>query len=341
MEASSTTTDHAPSRSELAFESLPQALVVTDGEGRVERVNGAAEALFGDAVASCGRAVEEALPWLASAVRRVLAGEDDIALEAEAQTPRGPRLLAARVRRLAGGSAGAVAMVDDVSARRAVDARLRFADRIDALGALAAALAHEVNNPLSCVVAGLAFVASEHARLADALSPAQLDEASAALEEARRAALRVGRVVRSLESFGRPSAPLLAPVDAVGVVRAAVDALGKSSAAPRVSADLAGEAPVRASEPLLAEVVDALLAAAAGAAAGADPARAAIRVKAHACDGTARIIVSDNGPGAAVDVGVSVTHGIVAALGGSLFIESAPGEGTTAVVTLPLASGDA
>jgi signal transduction histidine kinase len=31
----------------------------------------------------------------------------------------------------------------------------------------------------------------------------------------------------------------------------------------------------------------------------------------------------------------------VAALGGSLFIESAPGEGTTAVVTLPLASDDA
>jgi two-component system NtrC family sensor kinase len=366
------------SRSELAFESVPQALVVVDDRGRIEQLNAAAEALLGVIgwrMAGDGErpAVEDALPWLAGAVRRVLAGADEAGLEAEVASALGPRVLAARVRRLRGGAApaegatGAVAIVEDLTARRAVDARLRFSERIDALGTLAAGLAHEVNNPLACVMAGLTFVASEHARLAAALSPAELDEARIALEEAHEAALRVGRIVRSLESFGRPALPLLDPVDATAVVRRVIGALDRTAhGRPRIALELRGPVLVRASEPLLAEVVDALVSNALGAVVapregGGEDDSPVVRISACASGGAARISVSDAGPGIPDEIrqrvfdpffttrspgrgaglGLSVCHGIVGALGGTLWLESAPGAGTTAVVTLPLAESSA
>jgi nitrogen fixation/metabolism regulation signal transduction histidine kinase len=203
------------SRSELAFEQLPQAIVVVDEDGLVERVNRAAEALMGASDAAPGAPVERAFAWLAAAVRCVLAGAHEAGLEAEAATIDGPRTLAARVRPLQGpgGPAGAVALVEDLTARRALDSRVRDTERFDALVTFAAGLAHEVNNPLAAVVACLSFVQAEHARLAQSVSPAELEESRAALEEARAAALRIGRVVRSLESFGCPAASAAAPVD--------------------------------------------------------------------------------------------------------------------------------
>jgi nitrogen-specific signal transduction histidine kinase len=197
-------------RSDLAFDSLPDPVVVVDEAGRVDRVNRAALLLFGPRIgeaAEHGDAVARVLPWLASAVRRVLAGADEAGVEGDVATADGLRSLAARVRRLpaARGVSGAVIRVEDETDRRLLEARVRLAEQHEALGALAADLAHQVNNPLACVVSGLAFVASEHARLSDALA-AELGEAQTALEEARAAAQRVGRIVRSLETFGRPAA---------------------------------------------------------------------------------------------------------------------------------------
>ncbi|MFL5274239.1 MAG: PAS domain-containing protein [Anaeromyxobacteraceae bacterium] len=197
-------------RSDLAFDSLPDPVVVVDEAGRVDRVNRAALLLFGPRIgdaAEHGDAVARVLPWLAAAVRCVLAGADEAGVEGDVLTADGVRSLAARVRRLpaACGVSGAVVRIEDETERRLLEARLRLAEQDEALGALAADLAHQVNNPLACVVSGLAFVAAEHARLSNALA-GDLREAQAALEEARAAAQRVGRVVRSLETFGRPAA---------------------------------------------------------------------------------------------------------------------------------------
>jgi two-component system, NtrC family, sensor kinase len=352
------------SRSDLAFEHLPQPIVVMDEEGRVERVNLAAEPLVGGPVGARGarsERVEDALPWLAAAVRRVLAGADEVGVEAEAATGEGRRAVAARVRRLRGpsGASGAVALIEDLAARREVESRLRDSERLDALGTLAAGLAHEVNNPLAAVVAGLAFVKAEHTRLAETLSPAELQDAQAALEEARAAALRVGRIVRSLESFGRPASPLAQPVDVTAVVRDAVAAAERASLGrPRLVAVLAAPALVRGGEPLIAEVVDALLSNALQAAAGGDPEVAVVHVAVSASASAVHVVVSDTGPGIpqriqqrvfepffttrapgrGAGLGLSVCHGIVGALGGTLSLESAPGAGTTVTVTLPLAS---
>ncbi len=347
---------------DLAFASLPEPTLLVDADGHLTRMNGAAEALLGRAAALAarrGRSLARALPWLAPAAERVLAGATEAGLEAEVESAGGRRHIAARLRPMTSGGIvrGAVAVLEDLTDRRAVEARLRAAERLAALGTLAAGIAQEVNNPLACVVAGLSFVESEHDRLLPTLPETDLGEARAALEEARAAALRVGRIVRSLQSFGRPKAPLLREVDLAEVVRSAAslteqDLRGRG----RVVLELAEGVTMRGSESLLVELFAALLANAVQALPeDGSPEAHQIRVTLHGGEGEVRVVVWGTGLGIAEDLGervfepfvtshrheraglgLSVCHGIVTAFGGTLTFDSSPGGGTTAVVRLPL-----
>lgn len=349
----------SPDRFGLAFASLPEPTLLLDEEGRLASMNGAAEALLGKPHAAPGRPVARLYPWLGPAVDRVLAGADEAGLEAEVATPDGRRCVAARLRRVGdrcGALRGAVAVLEDLTEKRAIEAAQRSAERLAALGTMAAGLAHEVNNPLACVVAGLSFVEAEHERLASTLAPAELSEAKMALEEARDAALRVSRIMRALPSFGQPSEPLAAQVDLSRVARAAVR-LAEPEASGRASlvAECSPAVTVRANESLLLELFLALLANAAQAIAPGDPDRNSIRVTVAAEGGQARVVVRDTGagisepgreraldpvsrtpPGRSTGLGLSVSRGIVAALGGTLSLEPAAGGGTAATVLLPL-----
>ncbi|HET9599487.1 MAG TPA: PAS domain-containing protein [Anaeromyxobacteraceae bacterium] len=345
-----------PQPLELAFASLPEPTLVVDGEGDLAAVNAAAEALLGGS-ARRGAAAATALPWLAPALHRVLGGADEAGVEAEVATPDGPRLVAARVRRMgdADHACGAVAVLQDLSARRALDARLQSVERLAALGALAAGLAHEVNNPLACVVAGLSFVEGEHERIASALGPAELAEARAALEEARDAARRVGRIVHSLQRFGTPAAPLVADVD----LGAALEkALAHAAPALRdracVEARLERRVSVRASESLLTEMFLSLLESAAGSLPAGRTAPRALSISMAVRGEMAEVRLtcaggdesppceagpfSPGAPGRGAGLGLSVAQGIAAALGGALSVD-APARGSACVlVTLPLSA---
>ncbi len=349
-------------RYDLAFASLPEPTLLVDEDGRLTRVNTAAEALLGERVlrsADQGETVSRALPWLGPAVARVLAGADEERLEARVATREGPRCVAARLRRVrerGGAPCGAVAVLEDLTEKSAVEAQRRSSERLTALGTLAAGLAHEVNNPLACVVAGLSFLEAEHARIASALGPAELREAKLALEEARDAARRVGRIVQSLQSFGLPARPLLHEVELSRALRAAMQlAEPEVRGRARLVAEISSPVEVRASESLLVELFAALLVNAAQAIGPGDPAANTIRVTLLAAQGEAHIVVSDSGAGMAEDIrgrvfdpfftthpdkgaglGLSVCHGIVSALGGTLTFDSVPGRGTSAIVRLPL-----
>jgi len=327
-------------RYDCAFASLPEPTLLVDEDAKLLLVNAAAVALLGanPVLASPGASVSRALPWLGPAVSRVLAGSDEDVLEAKVSTPTGPRRVAARLRRVrerSGAPCGVVAVLEDVTDKLAVEARKRSAVRIAALGSLAADLAHE------------------HARIASALAPAELVEAKVALEEARDAALRVGRILHSLQSLGRPTTPLLQEVELSGVLRAATRlAEPELRGRARVVEEIA-DLKARTSESLVVEVFLALIVHAGQAVEPGDPAGNTIHVKLVAARDEPCAIVTIMGPAPAhADASggraaarrtsrgggprLSFSQGIVTALGGTLTLNCQPSGGTMATVRLPL-----
>ena len=119
---------------------------------------------------------------------------------------------------------GAVVIFRDLSDRRVMQRRLEFADRLAALGTMAAGIAHEVNNPLAVIMANLAMLseaqtrgrasASAHGQDGDA-EPAWLDSTTVGeiLADAVTAADRVRRIVADLRSFTQPDDAGDGPVD--------------------------------------------------------------------------------------------------------------------------------
>ncbi|ADO75540.1 Sensor protein [Stigmatella aurantiaca DW4/3-1] len=94
-----------------------------------------------------------------------------------------------------------VTIARDFTERKQMQARLMLSDRMASMGTLSAGIAHELNNPLSYVIANLEFV---HATLQPAeFDPARVPEWRQVLDEAREGAERVRQIVRQLKTFSR------------------------------------------------------------------------------------------------------------------------------------------
>lgn len=245
-------------------------------------------------------------------------------------------------------------VASDVTERRRLQARLELSQRMAGLGRLAAGVAHEVNNPLSSVVANLAWLDEE------------LGGASAnvrqALTEARDGAQRVGDVVRGLKAFSRPGAAQRGPVDVRAELEAAIR-LSRHELRHRAVLDVRiGDLPMVTADPHeLGQVFLNLLMNAAQAIpeGRADEQRVSVDAKTDA-RGWAVIEVSDTGVGIAPEVidrlfepffttkplgvgtglGLAIAHGIVTAASGRIEVESRVGHGSTFRVLLPPAPAD-
>lgn len=95
----------------------------------------------------------------------------------------------------------------DVSAEHAARARAIQADRLSSLGLLAASVAHEINNPASFILLGLANLE----RILDGLDApcddARITSARDLVVELRDSLHRIVRIVRDLRLFASPSRP--------------------------------------------------------------------------------------------------------------------------------------
>jgi PAS domain S-box-containing protein len=253
------------------------------------------------------------------------------------------------------GKPSVLTMGRDVTERRALEARLVQADRLAALGTMAAGVAHEINNPLTYLIINLDWLARKLSEVArDPESTGGLTEI---LQEARSGAKRVATIVRELRSFSRADGDTKEAVDLKAVVRSAVKIAGHEIQ-PRARLSVAlGAAPrVHANEGRLEQVVINLLLNAAQALPPAETETNEIRVIVRGdAQGNAVLEISDNGEGIAPDVlprifdpffttkppgvgtglGLSICHGIVTSLGGKITVESVPSEGTTFRVSFP------
>ena len=243
----------------------------------------------------------------------------------------------------------------DVSARKVLEAQLIQADRLAAIGTMAAGVAHEINNPLGYVMLNLDWIARKLPESAG--DPASMGALIELLHEAHRGAERVASIVRELRTFSRADGETRHRVDLAAVARSAVKIAGHEIRhRARVSTSFEPASAVWANESRLEQVVLNLLLNAAHAMPEDRAASSEIRVQVRP-DGDAGVVleVSDNGEGIPSEVlphifdpffttkprgvgmglGLSICHGIVMSLGGKITVHSTPNEGTTFRVALP------
>jgi len=257
-----------------------------------------------------------------------------------------------------GAITGALAVIEDVTEQRAIERRLQDAQRIEAVGQLAAGIAHEINNPMAYVRANLSMLAEE----VDALSKSVAANAPGAPALPQVAELRqllqsslasVGRtvaVVRDLREFSHSSSAQREATDVNALLdNAARLAVTRSESSCEVRLEL-GEVPSIVGAPgQLAQVMLTLLVQAMHRASGASIVRASTTA-----DGDEVLVVvqDDRAPippaerarlfepfakvrGEEPSLALYVARQIVQEHGGRIEVRSNQQQGTTFSVHLP------
>jgi PAS domain S-box-containing protein len=117
------------------------------------------------------------------------------------------------------GRPSVLAFARDATERRRLEHELIRADKLAAVGTLAAAVAHEINNPLTYAHLSLQHIERELLRTPDDARAVALLEH---VRNARHGAERVATIVRDLRAFARVEDAAPGPVDVVAVVERAL-----------------------------------------------------------------------------------------------------------------------
>jgi len=324
-------------------------LVLVDGDGAPS----ALPALCREARARHGDAFLLALlaaPWDERAEAALDAGLDDYT-----PLPFDARRFDARLR--------VVERAIDRRARRRetleLQQQLMLADRLVSVGTLAAGAAHEINNPLTYVIANLEFAA----RLVNAPQSADINAAAEgrarlrrSLNYAREGAERVRLIVKNLRTFSRGDEDRRGPVLVEDVLESSVDmAWNEIRHRARLVREFGPVPAVIANEARLGQVFLNLLLNAAQSIPEGRVADHRIRVATREQGDRVVVEIGDTGVGispAVLDrifdpffttkpvgegtgLGLSICHGIVTSLGGAIEVDSTPGHGSTFRVLLP------
>lgn len=330
-----------------ALRTVQDAVITTDANGRVVFMNPAAESLTGS---SLGQALGRDAAELLRTLDRELVVSQTTPLGVDA----GPPEEQAR---------GSVIVLHDIGERQKLQRQLEHADRLSSLGAMAASTAHELNNPLTVVMANAGIISDILGHLRGSLpGPLAAPELSrfASIDEAvgdlQAAASRMARIVGDLRAFSRPQDNAPARIDLRHCIEWAVRAtaheyqlrahiLTRFEPAPAVIGEQA-----RIEQVLVNLLVNAAHAIAPG---DMDANEVLVSLR-TAEDGRAVVEIRDSGAGMPKEVlerifdpffttkatgvgtglGLAICQGIIKALGGEIRVSSNVGKGTSFTVLL-------
>ena len=190
--------------------SMANGLLSIDTESRIASYNQPALDLLDLAESEAkGKDLSSVIDLTASGIRRTIT--DAVAvLDQEIQHPKKTgemiplALSATPIRDEAGVCQGAVIVLRDLSEIKKLQGKVRRAEKLAAIGELAAGIAHEIRNPLSSIRGFAQF-------LGHALKDKPQEQLYAATMVAE--VDRINRVVTDLLTFARPMEAVLAPTD--------------------------------------------------------------------------------------------------------------------------------
>jgi len=315
--------EHSDARFRAVFEASPDAMVLHRA-GAIAEVNPATASLLGvERDAIVGASIfdflvrEEDRAITRERFARMAGGEPAGApLQVPLRTARGALRWVEALGMPVETSEGRLMLTiarDVTSKREELQQRMMRSDRLAAIGALAAGIAHELNNPLAYVMANvdvaIETLGEEEGDLVDALS------------EARQGAERAREIVRDLRVFSRVEASVrpceLQRLLDVAVKLAANDLRPKA----RVVKDYGPSVVVDVDEVRVTQVFVNLLLNTAQAMPEGDAARNEVRLTTSSSRlGWVEVVVADSGPGFPAEVLPHVFE--------PFFTTKAPGEGT-------------
>lgn len=256
-------------------------------------------------------------------------------------------------------------IAEDVTERRALEAQLRQAQKMEAIGQLTGGIAHDFNNLLTVILA--------NAEILERGLPAECYDLRADLEDLRRAALRGRDLVKKLLGFGRRDMLSVGPLPLAEAISALLPTLRRllpESIEVRFVPQ-AGEVVVRADQVALEQILFNLATNARDAMPGGGTIRIEIgRVSESdyaalvgwgAAGEYGRLTFSDTGcgmdqatlerifdpffttkpPGVGTGLGMAMIYGLIKQQQGFIDIRSAVGQGTTVELFFPLVASAA
>ncbi|HEX6090730.1 MAG TPA: ATP-binding protein [Gemmatimonadales bacterium] len=330
-------------------DALALALCIVDREGRIRRANRAFAALVGAPPAGLvGRPWSAFLPpdWV-SDVQRLL---DAAGTGGEAELTTGDRTYCVSAVPITEGDASTVVVLfDDHTERRRLQDKLVQSTKLSAMGQLVAGVAHELNNPLASVVGFADFLGE----IPDV--PASLREP---LRVIREEAERASSIVRNLLGFARKQ-DRQRRLTALGpLIESTMSLLRNPLMASRVESriDIEPDLPSISIDPNQMQQVLVNLVSNAAQAIASTGRAGTVTVRARRFLDELAVDIVDDGPGMTAEIaaqvfdpffttksehegtglGISISQGIVREHGGRITLETAPDQGATFTIHLPL-----